>query len=304
MRIGRAVWTMGNRVEACLEQARAAARDGYAAVWCPQIFGWDPLTLLAVVGREVPEIELGTAVVPVYPRHPIMLAAQALTTQALVGGRLTLGIGTSHRMLVTDFWGYSFDRPARYMREYLAALRPLLRGEVVTFEGEMIRSSQPLPMDTPGAAPPPVLLAALAPAMLRLAGSVADGTITWLTGPKTLAEHIAPTIQAAAREAGRPAPRIVAGVYFCVTRDVPLARERAAREFAPYGEIPSYRAVLDREGVATAADVAVIGDEEEVLRALRRFADAGATEILATVFGDAEEQARTSALLPRLAAEV
>jgi F420-dependent oxidoreductase-like protein len=297
------LFSMGSP-DAFVVSVRAAAKHGYDVAWTPQVWGADPLTLLAVAGHEVPTIEVGTAVVPTYPRHPNILAAQALTTQAFVGNRLTLGIGTSHKLLVEGFWGYSFDRPARHMREYLEALLPLLRGEAVNYQGETLKASLPLPLSIEGASAPPVLLAALAPAMLRLAGSVADGTITWLTGVKTIATHIVPSITAAAHAAGRPAPRIVAGLSFCVTSDVAAARERLARDAAMYADIPSYRAMLDREGVAGPADVAIVGDEEAVTRAMQQLADAGATEILASIFGSDEERARTAALLPKLAATV
>jgi F420-dependent oxidoreductase-like protein len=247
---------------------------------------------------------LGTAVLPTYPRHPNILAAQALTVQALTGGRLTLGLGTSHKMLVEGFWGYSFERPARHMREYLEALWPLLRGEAIDYQGETLKAMLPLPLAIADAPAPPVLLAALAPAMLRVAGTLTDGTITWQTGPRTIAEHIVPTITAAAEAAGRPRPRIVAGCSFCVTSDPAAAHERMAVESAVYASIPSYRAMLDREGVAGPADIAVVGDEDTIAAGLRRLADAGATEILASVFGSDEEQARTAALLPKLAAAV
>ncbi len=206
MRIGQMIWSMGS-LDTFLANVRAAAEHGYTTAWTPQILGADPLTVLTVAGREVPNVELGTAVVPTYPRHPNILAAQALTVQALIGNRLTLGLGTSHKMLVEGFWGYSFDRPARHMREYLEALLPLVRGEPVNYQGETLKAVFPLPLDIPGASPPPVLLAALAPAMPRLAGAVADGTITWLTGVKTIANHIVPSITAAAEAAGQPAPR-------------------------------------------------------------------------------------------------
>ena len=303
MRIGQMIWSMGS-LAAFLENVRAAAEHGYTTAWTPQIVGADPLTALAVAGRETPTIQLGTAVLPSYPRHPNILAAQALTVQALTGNRLILGIGTSHKMLVEGFWGYSFERPARHMREYLEALLPLLRGEAVNYQGATLKAALPLPLAIPDASAPPVLLAALAPAMLRLAGSVADGTITWQTGIKTIAGHIVPSINAAAAAAGRPAPRVVAGLSFCVTPDEAAARERLAREAAMYGDIPSYRAMLDREGVAGPADIAIVGDEEAVAQAMRQLAEAGATEILASVFGTDEEIARTAALLPTLAATI
>src|SRR5205807_7560092 len=194
-------------VDGVVAQVRGAAEAGFTSAWVAQIFGYDALTLLAVVGREVPDIELGTAVVPTYPRHPVMLAAQALTTQAATGRRLVLGIGLSHQLVIEGIFGYSFDRPARHMREYLSALMPLLRGEAVSYKGETLSAATMAPLDVK-ADPPPVLLAALGPAMLRLAGQQTDGTVTWMTGPTTIASHIVPSITTAANDAGRPAPRV------------------------------------------------------------------------------------------------
>jgi F420-dependent oxidoreductase-like protein len=182
-------------VNGAVEAARQAADEGFHTYWLPQIFSIDALTALAIVGREVPGIELGTSVVPTYPRHPMVLAQQALTTQNASGGRLVLGIGLSHQVVVEGMWGYSFDKPARHMREYLEALVPLLRGEAVSVEGQTLKAMGQL--DVADTSPVPVLLAALAPRMLQLAGGVADGTVTWMTGRSTLESHIVPSITAA-----------------------------------------------------------------------------------------------------------
>ena len=182
----------------------ASLRDaGIQTAWASQIFAYDALTALAAIGREVDGIDLGTAVVPTYPRHPVMMAGQALTVQAATGGRLILGIGLSHQVVIENVFGQSFDRPARHMREYLSILVPLLEGEQVSFVGETLRASTfgPLQIEAP---PPPVLVAALGRTMLRLAGTLASGTITWMTGPDTIEAHIIPTINEAAAEAGRP----------------------------------------------------------------------------------------------------
>jgi len=192
-----------NRLEDALEQAHAAQRDGFASYWLSQISGIDALTALAVIGREVPEIELGTAIVPTYPRHPSILAAQALTVQAAIGGRLVLGIGPSHKMLVEGMLGYSYDRPYTHTREYNEVLSTLLRGEPVNLQGEQITARGAVGVE---AEPPPVLIAGLGPRMLALAGSEADGTVTWMCGIKTVREHIVPRVRAAAEAAGRPAP--------------------------------------------------------------------------------------------------
>jgi len=296
MRYG-AMLDVSQDIDGVIAQVTAQRDAGFTTAWSPQIFGYDALTLLAVVGRAVPDIELGTAVVPTYPRHPLMLAAQALTTQAATGGRLVLGIGLSHQIVIEGIFGYSFDRPARHMREYLSALLPGLRGEQVSFEGETLKANTFGPLDVKGVTQPPVLLAALAPVMLRLAGRFADGTVTWMTGPATVGGHIVPSITTAAEKAGRPAPRVVVGLPVAVTADTDGAREQAARAFALYGTLPSYRAMLDREGAEGPADVAIVGDEEAVAKGIQTVVDAGATDFLAAPFGSRDDQQRTVALL-------
>jgi 5,10-methylenetetrahydromethanopterin reductase len=277
------------------------AADGLAGVWLPQMFGLDALTVAAIVGREVPGIELGTAVVPTYPRHPIVMAQQALTVQAAAGGRFALGIGLSHEMVISGMFGYSFERPARHLREYLSVLLPLVRDGSVSFTGETVKAQAGV--EVPGAMTPPVLVAALGPRMLRLAGSMADGTITWMVGPATLESHTVPLLRAAAVDAGRPPPRVVVGLPVCVTDDAAAARERAARIFSIYGTLPSYRAMLDREGAEGPADVAIAGDEAAVTAAVEHLGAVGATDLLANEFGSREERQRTRALLKGLVAE-
>jgi len=287
-------------IDGVVSQVSKLAGQGVATAWSSQIFGYDALTLLAVVGREVPDIELGTAVVPTYPRHPIMLAAQTLTTQAATGGRLVLGIGLSHQLVIEGMFGYSFDRPARHMREYLSALMPLLRGESISYKGETLSATTMAPLDVKFDAPP-VLVAALGPTMLRLAGQQADGTVTWMTGPQTIASHIVPTITKAAEDAGRPTPRVAVGLPVSVTTDADQAREAANRIFAIYGQLPSYRAMLDREGAEGPAQVAVVGDDESVARQISALAEAGATDFSAAPFGSSDEIRRTVALIAGLA---
>lgn len=280
-----------------IDQVRGQKEAGFTTAWTSQIFGYDALTMLAVIGREVPDIQLGTAVIPTYPRHPLMLAAQALTVQAAVGDRLVLGIGLSHQIVIENMFGYSFDKPGRHMREYLSALMPALRGEQVAFTGETLKANTMGPLDVKGAQPPQVLLAALAPVMLKLAGGVADGTATWMTGPDTVANHIVPSITKAAEEAGRPAPRIVVGLPISLTADADAARQQAATTFAIYGQLPSYRAMLDKEGAGGPADVAIVGDESVLTKELQRLAESGATDFCAAVFGSSEDQRRTSEFL-------
>ncbi len=300
MRVG-VLLDLGKSVAEVREEVGEYRAQGFASVWASQIFGYDALTLLAVVGTSVPDIELGTAVVPVYSRLPQVMAQQALTVQSATGGRLALGVGLSHQVVVEGMWGLSFDRPARYLREYLAALVPMLHGEPARVEGEVVTARSAGPLEIPDAPAPPVLVAALAPAMLRLAGRVADGTVTWMTGTKTVAEHIVPTIGAAAHEAGRGTPRVVVMVPVTVTADAEAARRRIDEVFAIYPSLPSYRAMLDREGAAGPSDVALVGDEGAVAEGIRRLADAGATDVAAAVVGGDEERVRTRAVLAELA---
>jgi len=269
-------------------QVAGLADAGIETAWSSQIFAYDALTAIAAVAREVPSIHFGTAVVPTYPRHPVMLGAQALTVQAASGGRLTLGIGLSHQLVIENVFGLSFEKPARHMREYLEILMPVLAGEQVTFAGETLSASTfgPLQIDAPA---PDVLVAALGTVMLTIAGHLAQGTITWMTGPATIEEHIAPTITAAAAEAGRPVPQIGVGLPVCVTDDPETARAKAAEVFAIYGQLPSYRAMLDREGAAGPADVAIVGTATEVADQVRRLADIGATDFCGAPFGTGDE---------------
>lgn len=264
------------------ERVARAADDGFSSAWMSQIFGLDALTALAVAGNAVPGIELGTAVVPTYPRHPAALAQQALTVNAALDGRLALGIGLSHQLVIENMYGIGFERPARHMREYLSILMPLVRGENASFQGETLTGR--LGLSTPGPRDMPVLIAALAPRMLKLAGETADGTVLWMTGPKTVAEHVAPAVTEAARAAGRPAPRIVCALPICVTDNAEAARALAAEQFEIYGQLPSYRAMLDREGAAGPADVAIVGDENEVAARIETLAKAGVTDFVAAEY--------------------
>jgi F420-dependent oxidoreductase-like protein len=262
--------------------ARDAEARGLASVWVPTIFGLDAISVLTAVGRETERIELATSVVPTYPRHPIAMAQQALTAQAASRGRFSLGIGLSHQMVIESMFGLSFGRPARHMREYVQVLAPLLRGERSDCEGDEYRVHAQL--QVPGASSVPLLLAALGPTMLEIAGTLAEGTITWVTGPKTLETHIGPAIRKAAERAGRPEPRVIAGLPIAITANPAGARELAGQIYAMYGHLPSYRAMLDREGFAGPADTALVGDEETVAASLLRLRDAGVTDFAASPF--------------------
>jgi F420-dependent oxidoreductase-like protein len=284
-----------------LEQVQRFAEGGFASAWATQIFGYDALTLLGVVGASVPGIGLGTGVVPVYSRNPQAMAQQALTVQAASGGRLTLGVGMSHQVVVEGLWGLSYDRPARYLREYLSALLPMLSGDVAALHGDVVTSVTYAPLEVPGVSAPPVLVAALGPTMLALAGRMASGTVTWMTGTATLEGHIVPTITEAASAAGRPAPVVAASLPVTVTAAPEAAKERIDRVLAVYPTLPSYRAMLEREGAAAPSDIALVGTEEEVAARVARLASAGVTDFVAWAIGDRGERAATEALLSSLA---
>jgi F420-dependent oxidoreductase-like protein len=281
------------------EELRRAADQGFASAWMSNIFGVDALTALAVAGSQVPGIDVGTAVVPTYPRHPAVLAQQARTVAAAVDGRLVLGIGLSHKIVIEDMFGYDFSRPVLHMREYLEVLMPLVDGQPASFAGQTVRAAIGLTTPSPGRVP--VLVAALGAQMLRLAGAKADGTILWMTGPATVRDHIVPVITEAAQAAGRAAPRVVCILPVCVTSDPGGAKERAGKVFAIYGQLPSYRAMLDREGAAGPADVAIVGTEDEVGAQIGKLAEAGVTDFVAGEYTGGEDGARTRAFLRTLA---
>jgi F420-dependent oxidoreductase-like protein len=295
--IGEIAGTPGT-IENLIAQAKQAEADGFASGWFANIFGMDAIMAAAVCATATSRIELGTAVVPTFPRHPVAMAQAALSAAAIARGRFSLGIGLSHQLVIEGMLGLSFAKPYSHMREYLAVLGPLVRAGQVSFAGDEFRVTAN--MAVPGASPCPILVAALAPKMLALAGRETDGTITWMTGPKTIREHTAPRICEAAVAAGRPTPRVVVGLPIAVTTDVAGARASAARNFQVYGMLPSYRAMLDREGAEGPANVAIVGDESAVRGALAELREAGATDYLAVPFpveGDKDAVARTRALL-------
>jgi F420-dependent oxidoreductase-like protein len=285
-------------LDAVLAQFERAEARGFASAWIPSVRAYDALMAIALAGRVTSTLEMATFVVPTFPRHPSALAEQALTAQAATGGRLTLGIGLSHRVSMEERLGFDWDHPVRHLREYLACLVPLLRGEPTTFSGQEYRLDE-AQVSVPGVAAPSVLVAALGPQLLRVTGRMADGTAIWMGGPRYIAEHAVPTITAAASEAGRPAPRIAAGLPICVTSNAEAVRERAGRAFQRYGELPSYRAVLDRqEAGAGPGDVALIGDEATVQAGIDELRAAGVTDLIASVYAPRGEDAeRTYALL-------
>ncbi|HUP86029.1 MAG TPA: TIGR03564 family F420-dependent LLM class oxidoreductase [Acidimicrobiales bacterium] len=298
MKIG--LGTGGRTMADAVEATKQAEADGFSSVWFSNIFGLDAMTVCAVAGAATSTIELGTFVVPTFPRHPHAMAQQASSTNDAAGGRFTLGIGLSHQIVIEMMFGLSFAQPAKHMEEYLSVLMPLLREGKVAHNGTVYRVNANLE-ENGRSGGPSVVVAALGPKMLQLTGALADGTATWTTGVKTLGDHIVPTITAAAEKAGRPAPRIIAGLPVCVTEDADAARELAAKQFAVYGTLPSYRAMLDREGAATPGDIALVGDEESVAAQVGQLADAGVTEFGGSLYGTSDQIARGRDLLRSLA---
>lgn len=302
MRIGLMLSMPGDPTAAggLVERAVAAEKAGFPSTWLPQVAGVDALTVLALAARETAAIELGTAVVPTYPRHPTVLAGQALTVQDVSGGRLALGIGLSHRFLIEDALGLDYSRPVSHMREYLSVLNALLAGERVSFRGEHYRVNAQVSL---AAARPPVLVAALGPAMLRLCGRLAEGTITWMGGLDYLREVAVPTMSAAAAAVGRPAPRFVCMTPVLLSDDSAAARQSIDAAYQLYAQVPSYRATLERGGAATPSDVAIFGSEADLRAGLQAYAAAGATDLVAVVPANAGAAAeRTRAFVGELAA--
>lgn len=269
--------------------AQRAEQAGLDNVWMANIFSFDAISTLAIIGRETSRIGLGTAVTPTYPRHPTAIAQQALTTAAASGNRFTLGIGLSHQVVIENMLGFSYEKPARHMREYLNVLMPLARGETVAFQGDEYRVNA-MQLDIPGADRMPVVVAALGPVMLKLAGELADGTNTWMVGKKTMEEHIIARLRDAASGAGREDPRVVGGFPVILTNKPDEAREKIAETLTIYGQLPSYRAMLDREGVAGPADIAIAGDENLLRGEIQRLADLGVTDFNAAIM-DVEDGA-------------
>ena len=284
-------------IDAIVQDAQKAAADGFSSYWLAEhpTGGFDALTVLSVVGQKVADIELGTAIVPTFPRHPLVLAGQALTIRTAIGNRLTLGIGLSHEVMMVQL-GIGFEKPIRHLREYLSILMPLLTDGKVSFDGEVLSCHAEI-FQAPSE-PCPVVVAALGPQALRVAGARTQGTTLAWVGPRTVREHIKPRLFEAAEAAGRPAPRIIATLPVCVTDEVDAMRGLITKLLAHYGELPSYRAMFDHEGVDGPADVALIGDESRVRAKLDELAEAGVTDFAATEFTPTKaDRTRTRELL-------
>ncbi|RBM21875.1 LLM class F420-dependent oxidoreductase [Prauserella sp. PE36] len=296
----------GSSPERIVQQARRAEADGFSSLWFASLVEGDPLVAMALAGRETSEIELGTAVVQTYPCHPLLQANRAASVvSAMNRPGFTLGIGPSHEPLIRGAYGFSYDRPGRNTEEYVRILCGLLRGDAVDFTGEdwTVHSDgrmRALPH------PVPVLVSALGPRLLRVAGEYADGTVLWMAPARAIESHVAPRLHAAAESAGRPAPRMVAGLPVAVHDDVDEARAAAAQRAAGYDGLPNYQRILGLGGAGSPAEAAIVGDEKSVRTQLCALIDAGATDIWADVFPVGDDRAasrrRTLDLLRELLA--
>ena len=287
------------KVERLLADGQWAEEAGLSSAWIPQIpDDFDALTAAGMVGSRTARIEVGTAVVPVQPRHPIALAQQALSVQAVCGGRLSLGLGVSHHWIIDGMLGLPYDRPAALMRSYLDVLDPALRGPgPVDVENDLVRVHNPL--DITDLTPTPVLIAALGPVMLRLAGERTDGTLLWMADERAIGSHVAPIITRAAQAAGRPAPRIVAGIPVCLCLDdeIDAAVTRTNRILAEADVSPNYQRLLERGDARAVGDILAAGSESTIEKRLGAFADAGVTDVSARIvpIGDNREELIASA---------
>ncbi|WP_292990126.1 LLM class F420-dependent oxidoreductase [Mycobacterium sp.] len=268
-----------NLVDDVLDQARRAHELGVTKVWLAQQLNYDAISLAAVVGAAVPGLGVGTSVVPINPRHPLIVAQLAQTAQAATHGNFSLGLGLGARLIERPAFGTDWTNVITRLREHLTILRAVFDTGSVDFHGSEISASPTWPVQVFGGTPVPVYVAAMGPKALRVTGELADGTIPYLAGPRTIGEFIVPTINKAAAEAGRPTPRVITAVPVLVSDDVESARAAAAEQLGFYEAIPSYRNVIAREGVESITELAAIGPEQAVLRKLNSYLDAGATEL-------------------------
>lgn len=296
----------GASIDQIVGQAERAEAEGFTSLWYASAVFGDPLVAIALAGRATTRIELGTSVLQTYPCHPALMANRAAATAAAIGtpNRFTLGIGPSHAPPIEGVYGLAYDTPGRNTDEYVQIVAPLLRGESVRFAGDEFRVNAGPPAILDGAEIS-VLVAALGPRLLRVAGEHTAGTVLWMANATAIADHVAPRVNKAAADAGRPAPRIVAGLPVAVHDDVNVARATAAEQFAMYGTLPNYQRILEHGRVAGPGDAAVVGSEAAVTAEIEALFDAGATDVWAAPFpvGDdrSASRARTRALLADLA---
>ncbi|MFT7598735.1 MAG: 5,10-methylenetetrahydromethanopterin reductase [Acidimicrobiales bacterium] len=287
-------------VESFVKHASSAEADGFDSYWVAEhpSGGLDALTVLTIVGQSVETMELGTAVIPTYPRHPMVLAGQAVTAQSTMRGTLTLGVGLSHQPMMAEL-GMQDDKPIRHLRDYLSILVPLVEEGAVDYQGESLSCRANI--FRPAERPPQILVAALGPQALRVAGSRTAGTSLAWVGPKTVRDHIAPTLREAAEKAGRAAPRVLATLPICVTDDAAAIRRQISASAVMYTQLPSYQAMFEREGVSEPGELGLVGSESEVEDKLANLAAAGVTDFAASEFAPSpDDRERTRGLLKRL----
>ncbi|MHA3020276.1 LLM class F420-dependent oxidoreductase [Mycobacterium sp. BMJ-28] len=311
--IGAERGDMARKVSKLVSDVQWAESAGLDSAWMPQVPNdFDCLTMVALMAANTSRIELGTAVVPLQAQHPVALARQALSVHAMSGGRLALGVGPSHHWIVGDMLGLPYEKPAAYTRDYLEVLNTAIAGPgPVDVQNDSFTVHNPtvLAADTPM----PVLVSALGPVMLQIAGEHADGTSLWMADEKAIGEHIAPKINKAAAEAGKPAPRIVAGipVTLCANSEIEAAKERANRILAEAETSPNYQRLLDRGEARSVGDLCAAGDEESILKRFKQFADAGVTDLSVRLLpiGDTRDELiaskyRTREVIAELAKQV
>jgi len=289
MKLGLMIGGEGGGIDATVAKFVQAERDGFASAWTPNIFGADALTVLLLAGLKTSRIELGTAVVPTYPRHPHALAQQAATVNAAIGHRLALGVGRSHQLVIEGMFGIPYDKPIAHLREYLTIVRSLITTGSASIAGKCYTVNANL--SVPGGKPFPLMIGALMPKVLEICGELCDGTLTWMSGPKHISTNVVPVLTKAAKAAGRAVPRVICSLPICVTDDAEDAKKSGVKLFGHYGFLPVYRACLDAEGAEGPIDVALIGKEKEVAAALARIRDAGATDFYASIFPDSRGEA-------------
>jgi F420-dependent oxidoreductase-like protein len=294
----------GSSVDRIVQQAVDAEADGFTSLWFASAVFGDPLVPMAIAGKATTTIELGTSVLQTYTCHPVLQANRAAAAAAAMERPgFTLGIGPSHHVVIEDMFGLSYDNVGSHTEEYVDVLAPLLRGEAVHHAGDHFRVN--VPAVNPLPQPVTLMLSALAPRLLRVAGESTSGTVLWMGNARSIETHVAPRINGAAQAAGRPTPRIVAGLPVAVHDDVDEAREKAAKDFANYGVLPNYRRILDIGKADGPADAAIVGDETSVTAQIQALFDAGATDVWAAPFAVGDDRstsrARTRALLKELA---
>jgi F420-dependent oxidoreductase-like protein len=269
-----------NVVDDVTAQARRAHEIGVRQVWLAQQFDHDAIALAGLVGAAVPGLGVGTAVVPINPRHPLIVASLAQTAQAAAHGNFNLGLGLGAHEPERQAFGTSWPNTIGRLREYLTVLRSVFDTGALSFHGDEFTADPAWPVTVAGGTPVPIYVAAMGPKALRVTGELADGTLPYLAGPRTIADFIEPTIAKAAASAGRPKARIIAAVPVLVSNDEERARDLAARQLGFYATIPSYQKVIAREAVDKVADLAAIGRADSVIRQLKRYLDAGATDVV------------------------